>query len=139
MAGNTVGTGVAGSAPAAAPAAGQPSPEQQRQMILLMLERKFRSLLHCAQKLTASLSDPQAPRIDIETHLASNGMERQLVLARHDQIQNGSPFNFPSQSDLQALRTAIAKLETAVAQSAAVEALIAAGNTVIETVRADTV
>ncbi len=125
--------------PAAALAPSQPTLEQQRQMILLMLERKFRSLLHCAQELNQRLQDPQSPRILIETHLASNGAERQLVLARHDQIQNGSQFRFPSEADLQALRAAIANLETAVARTAAVEALIQAGNTVIETVRANTV
>lgn len=107
-----------------------------KQAMLLIIEHKWKALIDFAQTLNRQLRDPAAPRAQIETHLAENGIERSLLLAKHDQIENGSAFIFPNSIQIEALRKAIADLETLVAQAAAVEALIGAGNTLIETVKA---
>lgn len=109
----------------------------RRQLMLLMIENKMRALLDTAQILNEKLSDPTAPRAEIETHLAANDSELSLLSAIHDQIDSGSVFNFPKTAQIEALRKAIADLETLVAQAAAVEALIVAGNTLIKTVGAE--
>lgn len=112
-----------------------PSDGQQRQLMLLMLERKFRTLMSSAQELMTRLADPNEPRTAIEASLAENGIERQAVLAKHAAIEAGEPFAFPAESELENLRKAMAKLEAGIAQTAATEALIVATSEVINAVR----
>lgn len=111
--------------------------DDPRPAMLVMIEHKWRTLLDIAEILNKKLRNPTAPRAEIETHLAANGMERAHLLAKHAQIRNGSEFNFPKSGEIEALRKAISDLETAVAQTTAVETQIKAGNTVIEAMKAD--
>ena len=107
-----------------------------QQLMLLLLERKWGKLLISSQVLSNLLRDPAVSRLQIETTLRANGLERELLLARHDQIQNGSNFNFPNESTIKALREAINNLETVIARTAAVSDLIQATNGLINTMQA---
>jgi len=115
--------------------ADQPSEEQNRQFMLLTLERTFRTLMRAAQELTKRLADPGEPRTEIETALAESGIARQAVLAKHDAIQNGAPFAFPSAAELEKLREAMGRLESGIAQTAATESVINATSEVVKVVR----
>lgn len=122
-------------AEAAAAPPRSPDPALQRQLMLLTLERKFRSLMRSAQELTHRLSDPNEPREEIEASLGQNGIERQAILAEHAVVQAGQPFAFPSAEELERLRAAMADLETGIARTAATQEVILATAAVVQAFR----
>jgi hypothetical protein len=98
----------------------------QREFILWILKNKYDALADVDQALIAALADPTNDRAKIETHLDEDNIERTLLLAKYDAVDAGKTFKFPSSAEIQNLRLAIKALETAVAQSAKVDALLKA-------------
>ena len=115
------------------------SDQQLRLLLLVTLERKYRCLMRCAQALHKQLKDPTTPRKDIEKHLTEIGVERRLLLTRIDLIEGGSSYHFPSDSDIADFRRAVSDLQTNIAQTAPINALIQTSNTVISSVKAENV
>ncbi len=111
----------------------------QREFLLWIIKNKYDALTDADANLTGALADPTNNRTLIENRLDGDNLERQLLLARYDAIKAGGNFNFPSTADVQTLRDAIADLETAIAQSAAVDQVIQAAATVASTVPASSI
>jgi len=106
--------------------------------MLLIIQDKKNALLQADIDLIKKLAKPDAPEAIINTQLAANTIEEDLLKAKYSQIKNGSTFNFPSSSEIAALAAAIEELETKVEQAAAVDAVISASSEVIATVGANT-
>src|SRR5262245_39288283 len=98
--------------------------DHQREFMLWMIKNKYNALADVDHALIAQLANPANDRAVIETRLDADNLERQHLLARYNAIEAGGNFNFPSAAEIQNLRTAVASLEVAVAQSAAVNDLL---------------
>jgi hypothetical protein len=106
--------------------------EGQRQPMLILIEYKWGKLLEIDDILSKA-----APSAEIQTHLNANGIERSLLKAIHDQIDSGSDFKFPSSAQIAAFRKAVSDLDDVVRKSGGIDALVKAGNTLIEAMPAD--
>ncbi len=95
----------------------------QQEFLLWLIKNKYNALADADKGLLDALSNP------------ANDKVRQLLLARYQAIAAGGNFVFPTADEIQKLRAAIADLETAVAQSAAVTGLIQAASNVASLVK----
>src|SRR5271167_2683742 len=111
----------------------------QQEFLLWIIKNKYDALADADAYLTGALSDPTNNRTLIENRLDEDNLERSRLLAKQDAIKTGGNFNFPSTADIQTLRTAIANLETAVAQSAKANQVIQTAATVASTVPASSI
>ena len=107
-----------------------------RETLLLTIKKKLRALADADGALAAALSKPASNRAVIQTQLDADALESKLLDARFKAIEAGGNFTFPTQTEMDNLTNAIAELETAIAQSAAVTALIVAAAAVASTVKA---
>ncbi|SRR5229473_3873590 len=107
----------------------------QQEFLLWLIKNKYNALADADKGLLDALSNPANDKVVIETRLDADNAERQLLLARYQAIAAGGNFVFPTADEIQKLRAAIADLETAVAQSAAVTGLIQAASNVASLVK----
>jgi hypothetical protein len=110
----------------------------QQEFLLWIIKNKYDALADADAYLTGALSDPTNNRTLIENRLDEDNLERSRLLAKQDAIKAGN-FNFPSTGDIETLRTAIANLETMVAQSAKVDKVIQAAATVMSKIPASSI
>lgn len=107
-----------------------------REALLLTIKKKMRALADADGALAAALAKPASNRAVIQTQLDADALESKLLDARFKAIDAGGIFTFPTQTEIQNLTRAIADLETAVAQSAAVTSLIVSAAAVANAVKA---
>ncbi len=98
--------------------------DNQRVRMMQLLQDKIDALADADQALIAAKADPASDKAAIQTQLDANKIERTLLLAKYNAIKAGGKFNFPSPAEIQNLQTTVADLETAVANSAAADALL---------------
>lgn len=112
---------------------------QNQQLMLLLIERKWGKLRNSSEALIERLKDPNASRIQIQSQFRDNSLEMDLLQAKHDQIENGSGFNFPDENTVETLRKAISNMDTVIAKTAAIEDLIQASSDLVSTMEANTI